>query len=70
VTDRRAQDSGRAVTAGICTRIYYYPVLGNCHAFSGQLCKVDGEVCGEVVQERLKAAALLSYNYQQTGAIH
>lgn len=34
------------------------------------MCKIDGEVCGEVVEERLKAAAQMSYNYQQTSAIH
>ena len=71
--DRRAQDLGRAVTAGICTR-----TITRCLGLSGlffleaqeELSKFDGGVCGEIIQERLKAAAQMLYNYQQTSAIH
>jgi hypothetical protein len=52
---------------------YYNPVLGTARPFleaQEKLCKFDGGVCGETIQERLKAAAQMSYNYQQTGAIH
>jgi len=52
---------------------YYNPVLGTVRPFleaQEELCKFDRGVCGGIIQERWKAAAQMSYNYQQTSAIH
>jgi hypothetical protein len=49
---------------------YYNPVLGTVRPFLEELSKFDGGVCGKIVKGRLKAAAQMSYNYQQTSAIH
>lgn len=75
VIDRRAQDLGRAVTAGICTRCAgtvtrFFFVLRKDRKRRNRFYKFDGQVCGEVLQENQDAAAQLSYNLQQTSAIH
>lgn len=69
--DRRAQDLGRAVTAGLCTRTTTR-CLGTVRLFLGAQkarCEFGEGVCGKTIQERFKAAAQMSYNYQRTSAI-